>query len=557
MAEQVHLHQEASLGELAHLLEQGVFSEKRVKEIIATREKLEYRLKRRGVLREDYIKYIEYEKQLSMEIRAVASNHQHGSRSGYPRRVLALYQRAIVKFGHDLRLWSEFLEYSLVHATRLSFAKSVNKALKLHPRYPKFWILAADWEWNSNGNMSGARRLLQRGIQINPAEPSMYLALFRLEISFCERILERRTMLGANSTLEEGHVLEGELASIVLQSAVEDDGGITAQEAAEYLVCARRASDFLPKLLPKVLLHIRGLLLKGRIDVGLLGRFLITQPNTSGGIQLTLTILDQLNDILDANTILASVNVFLEISRSGISEEVAQVVRERLDQLLQLAEKKGLVTSEGYLLWLSASRLVGYDDEQIQELAERALRANPEDQRLQFQGGLLKINIGHTSYKLPELLRLIESLEDPCLKEELFSSFLEKCQKHGFPDLERVGAFIEKVLINPSFPLNDCPAVALERISSVLGADYFRRLCDKLARSRGVGPSLYEAWINIEASQEGHNPIHCRSIITKARVLFPNHAGILRAAYNFERSLKNFTQAAKYAECARLCGVPI
>lgn len=555
MAEQVHLHQEASLDELAHLLEQGVFSEKRIKAIVSTREKFEYRLKRRGVLKEDYIKYIEYEKQLCMEIRAATLNTQHSSKHGHPRRVLALYQRAIVKFSHDARLWGEFLEYSSVHATRLSFAKSVNRALKLHPRCHKFWILAAEWEWNSHGNMHGARRLLQRGIQINHAEPNIYLALFKLEISFCEKVLERRTILGADSALEDGHVLEGELASIVLQSAVEV-GGITAREAAEYLVCARKAGSFLPKLLPKVVSHISELLLKGTVDIGSLGKCLITQPSTSVGVQLILTLLDQLNDVLDANTIIASVTAFLEISRLDVAEEVVQMVRTKLDQFLRLAEDKGLVTSECYLLWLNASGFVGYDDKQVQELTERALRANPEDQRLQFQSGLLRIQLNHTSYKLSEMLKLIESLEDPHSKEKLFSLFLGKCQESEVPNPQRVRAFIEKILTNPRFPINDCPSITFERIFSLLGADHFRELYDKLARSRGVSPSLYEAWINIETNQ-GRDLTTCRSIITKARVLFPSHAGILRAAYNFEKSLRNFTQAAKYAECASLCGVQI
>ena len=75
----------------------------------------------------------------------------------------------------------------------------------MHPTKPVFWILAAAWEFEENGNMNSARGkpvlcltrqvLLQRGIRINPESQQLWIEYFKLEMLWIEKIKERRRIL--------------------------------------------------------------------------------------------------------------------------------------------------------------------------------------------------------------------------------------------------------------------------------------------------------------------------------------------------------------------------
>jgi hypothetical protein len=59
------------------------------------------------------------------------------------------------------------LIFSQAFKSRRSISHVLGRALQLHPRHVQFWIDAASWEFEVNGNSNAARVLLQRGIRFN------------------------------------------------------------------------------------------------------------------------------------------------------------------------------------------------------------------------------------------------------------------------------------------------------------------------------------------------------------------------------------------------------
>ena len=251
MAEQVQLKLEARLPELDDLLQKGIFSEERVRDIVSQRIKHEYRLKRRGALKKDFIRYIEFEKILEVErldnVSRLGIRAKHGlSDFSIVQHIYGLYNRALVKFASDVGLWKDFLTYAMQQGGKNVVIKGFNKALKLHPRCIFLWILAARWQWNSNDSIVAARKLLQKSLKINPKDPELLLEFFELELEFCAKIKDRRVELGLEKDAENA-VLNGDVARLIFESAL--NVASAPQHIAGYILAAARTSLHLPNFL--------------------------------------------------------------------------------------------------------------------------------------------------------------------------------------------------------------------------------------------------------------------------------------------------------------------
>jgi len=73
--------------------------------------------------------------------------------------------------------------------------KTKNRVISLHPTKDIFWIMAASWEFEKNGNALSGRTLLQRGLRINGESKKLWLEYFRLELLYLEKLRERRKIL--------------------------------------------------------------------------------------------------------------------------------------------------------------------------------------------------------------------------------------------------------------------------------------------------------------------------------------------------------------------------
>ena len=111
-------------------------------------------------------------------------------------RIHYLYERALRRFKGDLSLWLRYLEHCRRIGATKRLGKTLARCLKLHPRAPELWCYAADMEVESNGNLEGARVLLQKALKLNPKCEVLWQELFCLELQFARRLYERRLALG-------------------------------------------------------------------------------------------------------------------------------------------------------------------------------------------------------------------------------------------------------------------------------------------------------------------------------------------------------------------------
>lgn len=58
-----------------------------------------------------------------------------------------------------------------------------------------FWILAASWEFESNGNVSTSRKLFQQGLRLNTKNAKLWLEYFKMEMLYFEKVRLRKQLV--------------------------------------------------------------------------------------------------------------------------------------------------------------------------------------------------------------------------------------------------------------------------------------------------------------------------------------------------------------------------
>jgi U3 small nucleolar RNA-associated protein 6 len=76
------------------------------------------------------------------------------------------------------------------------------------PSSSELWILAAQYEYDANYNISGARNLLLRSLRLNPEKRELWLEYAKLECLYILKIMERRRVLGLDK--QEDKAVEDE-----------------------------------------------------------------------------------------------------------------------------------------------------------------------------------------------------------------------------------------------------------------------------------------------------------------------------------------------------------
>lgn len=216
MADVVQYRLEKMIPELDDLEKRGLFSKSEIREIVKKRRDFEYRLKRPSTIKEDYLRYIEYEKQLEALrklrkkeiVRRLKENNKKWSFSLCDKtsigRIQYIYGKLVSKYKGDLNLWFQYAEYCREqesHHTR----QVLGEALSFHPNVPGLWIYAAAWEFEHNLNVNAARALMLSGIRACPKSEILWIEYFRMELTFVNKLRARKIALGLDkiSSLHE------------------------------------------------------------------------------------------------------------------------------------------------------------------------------------------------------------------------------------------------------------------------------------------------------------------------------------------------------------------
>lgn len=213
MADVVQQRLERMVNELDDLEKRGLFTRREIGEIVKQRRKFEYRLKRPSPLKQDYLAYIEYEKQLdSLRIlrkkqvarqlkkkgnkRLKASVSDHAGLS----RILEIYRLAVMRYKGDVDIWFQYLEFCKEKRNG-RMKKALAQVIRYHPKVPGIWIYAAAWEFDHNLNVTSARALMQNGLRVCPKSEDLWVEYLRMELTYLNKLKARKIALGEDERL--------------------------------------------------------------------------------------------------------------------------------------------------------------------------------------------------------------------------------------------------------------------------------------------------------------------------------------------------------------------
>ncbi|KAL7088652.1 hypothetical protein ACP275_13G140900 [Erythranthe tilingii] len=205
MADVVQFKLERMLDELEDLDRRGLFSKQEIAEIVKQRRKFEYRLKRPSPLKQDYLTYIDYEKQLDTLriLRRKSFLKKSGDKklkksvSDYAgvSRILEIYRLATTRFKGDIELWFQYLEFCKARGHG-RMKKALAQLVRFHPKVAGVWIYAAAWEFDNNLNVAAARALMQNGLRTCPTSEDLWVEYLRMEFTYLNKLKARKVALG-------------------------------------------------------------------------------------------------------------------------------------------------------------------------------------------------------------------------------------------------------------------------------------------------------------------------------------------------------------------------
>ncbi|OVA10395.1 RNA-processing protein [Macleaya cordata] len=213
MADVVQYRLERMVDELDDLERKGLFTRREIAEIVKKRRNFEYRLKRPSPLKQDFLAYIDYEKQLdslrrlrkksvSRDLKEKGEKKKRMKKSSSDvagvLRILGIYRLATMRFKGDIDLWFRYLEFCR-ESGHGRMKTVLPQVLRFHPKVPGLWIYAAAWEFDSNLNVAAARALMQNGLRACPNSEDLWVEYLRMELTYLNKLKARKAALGEDS----------------------------------------------------------------------------------------------------------------------------------------------------------------------------------------------------------------------------------------------------------------------------------------------------------------------------------------------------------------------
>ncbi|MCJ1244581.1 U3 snoRNP protein [Trapelia coarctata] len=199
-SDKARFYLEQSIPELHELERKKCFTKDEISSIAKKRSDFEHKLSARGSHPSDYARYAEYEMNLDSlrRKRAKRMGIKAAAHSGQ-KRISFILERATRKFHGDIGLWMQYLEYSKQQKAYKKVAQIFTSLLRLHPTKPELWIMAAKYVMEDQGDMTGGRSYMQRGLRFCKQSRELWLEYAKLELLYIAKITARRRILGLDS----------------------------------------------------------------------------------------------------------------------------------------------------------------------------------------------------------------------------------------------------------------------------------------------------------------------------------------------------------------------
>ncbi|KAF9701839.1 hypothetical protein EKO04_000823 [Ascochyta lentis] len=195
-SDKARFYLEQSATELNELERKKIFTREEIKSIAKKRSDFEHIINARGSHPTDYMRYIEFEKNIDAlrqkRIKRLGIRHKGAGQ----RSIYFLYNRATKKFSGDLTLWLHYIDFARKDKAYRRLSDIFTSVVRLHPTKPELWTLAANYFMDSQADITNARSYMQRGLRFCKNAENMWLDYAKLETIYVGKIAGRRKILG-------------------------------------------------------------------------------------------------------------------------------------------------------------------------------------------------------------------------------------------------------------------------------------------------------------------------------------------------------------------------
>lgn len=200
MAEVVFKNLEEMVPEVEELEQKEVFTKEELRIATKRRTDFEYKLQKKIMNKKDVLNYIEYEIKFIKLTRRRMKRLKMGAIStatiNIQRRILRLFDKALMKFEDDLDIWLQFIDYCKKNDVKRTLSKIFPKMIQKHPHNSSVWLLAAKYQIEEENSVRNARSLLQKGLRQNKESSVLWLEYFKMELLHVQKIQKRKETLG-------------------------------------------------------------------------------------------------------------------------------------------------------------------------------------------------------------------------------------------------------------------------------------------------------------------------------------------------------------------------
>jgi U3 small nucleolar RNA-associated protein 6 len=167
-----------------------------IKTIAKKRSDFEHIINARGSHPSDYMRYIEFEKNIDAlrqkRVKRLGIRHKGAGQ----RSIYFLYNRATKKFSGDLTLWLHYIDFARRDKAYRRLGDIFTSVVRLHPTKPELWTLAANYFMDAQADITNARSYMQRGLRFCKNSEEIWLDYAKLETIYVGKIAGRRKILG-------------------------------------------------------------------------------------------------------------------------------------------------------------------------------------------------------------------------------------------------------------------------------------------------------------------------------------------------------------------------
>jgi U3 small nucleolar RNA-associated protein 6 len=185
-------------------------SQEEIRSIAKKRSDFEHIINARGSHPSDYMRYIEFEKNIDALRRKRVKRLGIRHKGAGQRTIYFLYNRATRKFSGDLALWMQYIDFARKDKAYRRLNDIFTSVVRLHPTKPELWTLAANYFMESQADITNARSYMQRGLRFCKNSEAMWLEYAKLETIYVGKIAGRRKILGLDVDRTQQQAAEGD-----------------------------------------------------------------------------------------------------------------------------------------------------------------------------------------------------------------------------------------------------------------------------------------------------------------------------------------------------------